>query len=223
MRTKIFLNVRLSTAAVALLLAGCTTFTGTEGNPLKRSFTWFSYVAGDDIKATCEPDSRDHFRFVYNAVYKKQIRAYELKGVDGGADFVARARNDAGNVARFSFSNPLGPWELQRSEMGLTNEQAAGIIAALNHDAAGAPSPAGQQLASNEFYWIVAGCTAGSFGLWAFEQDKVELSALTFVPELLSYDQTDVSFRKPKPVEGFDDGAFYIKLNTTADGIVRGF
>jgi len=39
---------------------------------------------------------------------------------------------------------------------------------------------------------------------------------------LLAYDETDVSFRKPKPVEGFADGAFYIKINSAADGIVRG-
>lgn len=222
MRTKMFSKVGLSAAFVAFALVGCTSYTGTGGNPLERSLTWFSYVGGDDIKAACQAESRDHFRFVYNAVYDKQIRAYELTGVEGGADFVARARNEPGNVARFSFSNPLGPWELKRSEMGLTNVQAAGIIAALNHDATSAPSPAGQQLASNEFYWVIAGCSAGRFRLWAFEQDRVKLSDLTFVPELLSYDKTDVSFRKPKPVEGFDDGAFYIKINSAADGIVQG-
>ena len=61
-----------------------------------------------------------------------------------------------------------------------------------------------------------------SFEMSAFAQNKVDLSGLTFVPELLAYDETDVSFRKPKPVEGFADGAFYIKINSAADGIVRG-
>jgi hypothetical protein len=222
MLTKIFPKVRLTAVFVALVLASCATFTGTTDNPVERSFTWFSYVAGDDIKAACTATSRDHFRFVYNAVYAKQIRAYELKGIEGGADFEARARNESGNVARFSFSNPLGPWELRRSEMRLTNVQASEIISALNHDATLAPSPAGQQLASNEFYWIIAACSAGSFQMSAFAQNKVDLSGLTFVPELLAYDETDVSFRKPKPVEGFADGAFYIKINSAADGIVRG-
>lgn len=223
MLTKIFPKLRFSSVLVALALAGCTTSVETGGNPIERSLTWFSYVAGDDIKAGCTATSRGHFRFVYNAVYDKQIRVYELKGIEGGADFVARARNEPGNVARFSFSNPLGPWELKRSEMRLTDVQAAEIISALNQDAALAPSPAGQQLASNEFYWIIAACNAGNFGIWAFDQDKVKLSDLTFVPELLSHDQTDVSFRKPKTVEGFDDGAFYIKINSEADGTVRGF
>jgi len=212
MLTKIFPKVRLTAVFVALVLASCATFTGTTDNPVERSFTWFSYVAGDDIKAACTATSRD----------AKQIRAYELKGIEGGADFEARARNESGNVARFSFSNPLGPWELRRSEMRLTNVQASEIISALNHDATLAPSPAGQQLASNEFYWIIAACSAGSFQMSAFAQNKVDLSGLTFVPELLAYDETDVSFRKPKPVEGFADGAFYIKINSAADGIVRG-
>ena len=90
---------RISVLLVLFVVTGCTTYTGSADNPLARSFTWFSYVAGDDIKAECTSESRDHFRFVYNANYEQQIRAYDLKGVEGGADFAARARNESGNVA----------------------------------------------------------------------------------------------------------------------------
>ena len=210
---------RISVLLVLFVVTGCTTYTGSADNPLARSFTWFSYVAGDDIKAACTSESRDHFRFVYNANYEQQIRAYDLKGVEGGADFVARARNESGNVARLSFSNPLGPWELDRSQTRLSNTQAAELITALDRDAAAAPPAAGQQLASNTYYWIVAGCSAGNFRVWAFDQGKVKLSELAFAKILRAHDQTGVAFRPAKPVEGFADNAFYIRINSDADGI----
>ncbi len=210
---------RISVLLVLFVVTGCTTYTGSADNPLARSFTWFSYVAGDDIKAACTSESRDHFRFVYNANYEQQIRAYDLKGVEGGADFVARARNESGNVARLSFSNPLGPWELDRSQTRLSNTQAAELITALDRDAAAAPPAAGQQLASNTYYWIVAGCSAGSFRVWAFDQGKVNLPELAFAKILRAHDQTGVAFRPAKPVEGFADNAFYIRINSDADGI----
>ncbi|MBO6783078.1 MAG: hypothetical protein JJ899_07385 [Alphaproteobacteria bacterium] len=208
--------------AAAAILAACTTYTGSTDNPIERSLTWFSYVAGDDIRASCTAGSRDHFRFVYNANYEQQVRAYDLQGVEGGADYLARARNRPGNVARFQFSNPLGPWELDRSTARLTNAQAATIIDAFGRDAAAAPDPAGQQVKSNEYYWIVSSCNAGTFRIWVFDQDRVDLSGLAFVPELRAFDETGVAFREARRVEGFDDGAFYIKINSTADGTVRG-
>jgi len=220
MHAKLISGMRIAALAGVLAVGGCTTYTGSADNPVERSFTGFSYVAGDDIKAACAPGSRDHFRFVYNANYEQQMRAYDLKGVEGGADLVARARNESGNVARLSFSNPLGPWELDRAQTRLTNAQAANIIAALDRDAGSAPSAAGQQLASNTYYWVVAGCSAGNFRIWAFDQDKVDLSALAFSAALRGYDQTDVGFRAAKRVEGFADNVFYIKINATADGLV---
>jgi len=222
MRTKSLSGLKMLVLLVALGVTGCTTYTGSQDNPVERSLTWFSYVAGDDIKAACMPGSRDHFRFVYNANYEQQIRTYELTGVDGGADFVTRARNEAGNVARLSFSNPFGPWELDRSQTLLSNGQAAGIIAALDRDASAAPPAANQQLGSNTHYWVVAGCSAGKFRLWAFDQGRVDMSGLAFIPALRAHDQTEVVFRTAKPVEGFADNVFYIKINSEADGIVGG-
>lgn len=210
---------RIAGLLVVFIVSGCTTYTGSADNPVARSFTWFSYVAGDDIKVACTPGSRDRFRFVYNANYEQQIRTYDLKGVEGGADFVARARNESGNVARLSFSNPLGPWELERAEIGLSNTQAAELIAALSSDAGAAPPAAGQQLASNSYYWIVAGCNAGSFRVWAFDQGRVNLSELAFAEILRRHDQTGIAFRPARPVEGFADNVFYIRINSDADGI----
>lgn len=222
MFTKICLRLKLALIIPNVLLASCTTYDGAADNPVERSLTWFSYVAGDDIRASCTAESRDHFRFVYNAVYQKQIRAYDLKGVETGAAFTVRVRNEPGNIANFRIQDPLGPWALEEARADLTNDQASEIIDALSRDAEGAPPAAGQQLASNEYYWIVSGCSVGTFRLWAFDHDRVDVNALEFASALRGLDATGIAFREAKPVEGFDDGAFYIKINRTGDGTVRG-
>src|SRR5262245_13125246 len=46
--------------------------------PIVRSFSWFNYVGGDDIRAACGKDGRNHLRLVYNAIYDEQVRTYEI-------------------------------------------------------------------------------------------------------------------------------------------------
>lgn len=207
-------------ALAAIGLTACTRFDGTADNPVERSLTWFSFVAGDDIRAACVADSPDHIRFVYNGVYERQIRAYELRLDADGATLESRARNRAGNIANFQFRNPLGPWELRRSEKRLNAEATAGILTALARDITAAPAAAGQRLRSNKFYWVVAACRSGSFALHAFEQDRVEIGALAFRTPLLANDATGVGFAEAEQIEGFSENAFEIRINRTGDGIV---
>ncbi len=208
------------TAVAALGLAACTTFDGLADNPVERSLTWFSFVAGDDIRAACTTGSPDQYRFVYNAVYERQIRAYELRLGADGADQTSRARNKAGNVANFQIRNPLGPWELRRSDAQLTSAEAAAIVDGLTRDVADAPASAGQRLRSNKFYWAVAACQSGVFRLYAFEQDRVTITSLAFREPLLAHDMTGIEFLEAKQIEGFSDNAFEIRINRTGDGIV---
>ncbi len=53
-------------AAPLLVLSACT-YRGESDNPVVRRFTWFSYLNGDDIRAACRADTRERYRFVYNA------------------------------------------------------------------------------------------------------------------------------------------------------------
>lgn len=207
------------TVVAALGLAACTTFDGSTDNPVERSLTWFSYVAGDDIRAACTTGSPDQYRFVYNAVYARQIRAYDLRLGTDGADQTSRARNRAGNVANFQFGNPLGPWELRRSDARLTGVEAAAIVDGLQRDVDKAPASAGQRLRSNKFYWAVAACQSGAFRLHAFEQDRVAIKSLEFRAPLLAHDMTAVEFFEAEQIEGFADNAFEIRINRTGDGI----
>lgn len=139
---------------------------------------------------------------------------------DNCGELTSRARNKAGNVANFQFSNPLGPWELRRSTAGLTSPDVTEIVEALKRDVAAAPASAGQRLRSNNFYWAVATCQSGTFRLHAFDQDRVEIKSLEFRGPLLAYDTTNVGFAEAKQIEGFSEDAFEIRINRTGDGIV---
>lgn len=211
---------KIAVILTLVFLTSCTKYTGFVGNPVSRSVTWFSFVAGDNIKSACVAGGSDHFRFVYNGVYERHIRVYELKVENGAVAYSARARNESGNLGRFSFSNPLGPWELQKFERRLTEAQALRIINSFSEDVATAPNSAGQQLSSNGFYWIVAACRGGNFRISAFNQDTVGLNALAFAAALLSYDETGVAIQNVEPVEGFNIRTFFIKINDAADGTV---
>lgn len=208
---------------VAVLgLGACTTLTtyrGLPANPVERSLTWFSYLAGDDMREACKAGGPDHYRFVYNGIYEAQIRGYELTPTSDGAELTVRARGPSGLLNRFTIDNPFGPWELIHSRAVLSNAQAATIVDAYSEAVAASPPSAGQQLDSNEYYWIVAGCSAGTFALNVFADPRVDVNALEFPKRLLAHDGSGVPFREAKFVEGFDDAVFTIRVNRAGDNL----
>ncbi len=211
--------IKLIPVLTALGVGACTAYQGTPSNPIERSLTWFSFVAGDDIRAVCRAGEPDHYRFVYNGIYEVQIRAYELTPTPGGAELTVRARGRSGLLNRFTFDNPFGPWQLLQSRAQLDNPTAAAIVEAYATAVAASPPSAGQQLDSNEYYWIVAGCSAGKFALNAFLDPKVDVNALEFSKLLLAHDESGVPFREAEFVEGFDDNVFTIQINRAGDNL----
>jgi hypothetical protein len=203
---------------LCLALTSCS-YTGDTGNPVARSFTWYSYLGGEDIRKACLAGGADRYRFVYNGHYELQVRAYDLVPVPDGAKLTARARGRSGQINRFSFDEPFGPWALERDVAEITNGQAAAIVGALSEAAAKAPPAAGQSLQSYEFYWIVTGCSEGRFGLWVFRWPKMDIDDLPFVPLLLAHDTTGVPFQKTRQIEGMKSDAFGIKINDAGDGL----
>lgn len=210
---------RLNLVFAVLSVGACTTYGGLPANPIERSLTWFSYLAGDDIRAACRQGGPDHYRFVYNGIYEVQIRGYELTPTSGGAELTVRARGRGGAVNRFTFDNPFGPWQLTQSRAQLDNPTAAAIVDAYAAAVAASPPSAGQQLDSNEYYWIVAGCSAGKFALNVFVDPKVDINALEFPKRLLAHDESGVPFREAEFVEGFDDNVFTIRVNSAGDNL----
>lgn len=213
-------NILLGVAVLGLgACANLTTYRGLPANPVERSLTWFSYLAGDDMRAACQAGGPDHYRFVYNGIYQVQIRGYELTPTADGAELTVRARGRSGTVSRFTFDTPFGPWELIRSRATLSNTQAAAIVDAYADAVAASPPSAGQQADSNAYYWVVAGCSAGTFALNLFRDPKVDINALEFPQRLLAHDDSGVPFRAAKFVEGFDDNVFTIRVNRAGDNL----
>ncbi|MHA1567157.1 MAG: hypothetical protein ACTSX7_17740 [Alphaproteobacteria bacterium] len=208
-------------AALAVALAACAS-SGPVANPVARSLTWFNYAAGADIRAACGPNSPDRYRWVYNGIYGRQIRAYDLTFPSSGAELLAQARGVSGNLRQLSPSQPLGPWDLTRETRLVAPSDVNQLLAALAADRRSAPPAAGQRLVSTEFYWLVTACQGGDFSMAAFRHAKTPHQDLAFQPLLLGLDHTDVDFKAARRIEGQrgGDGEFQLHINASADGLV---
>jgi hypothetical protein len=201
-------------------VAACTTYSGPSIDPIEQSLTWFSYVAGEDIRAACRIGGPDRFRFVYNAIFPVQVRGYELTPRPGGAELMVRARGRSGDLSRFSINNPFGPWQSIQGRAELDNERAAQIVDAYAAAIAASPPSAGQRFMSNEYYWIVASCSSGNFSLKGFLHPRVDTNELEFAKLLLAHDNSGVPFRQAARVEGFTRNVFMVQINRAGDGLV---
>src|SRR5947207_5833773 len=70
-------------AAFSLVFAALSTASAQRPDrkvdePIVRTFNWFSYVGGDDIRSACVPGGRDRVRLVYNALWEEQVRVYDV-------------------------------------------------------------------------------------------------------------------------------------------------
>ncbi|MBK8177286.1 MAG: hypothetical protein IPK66_19145 [Rhodospirillales bacterium] len=85
---------RGAVVALAAVLSSCS-YAGHD-DALSQRFTWFSYINGDDIRAL-RKGSTDLYRFVYNGIYIKQARTYDIAPAAAGRRF-RPARAGAGAV-----------------------------------------------------------------------------------------------------------------------------
>ena len=187
------------------LLAACT-YQGYIEEPVTLKLTWYSYLAGDDIKMTCVPGTLPRYRLVYNGHYDEQLRSYEVVGLDGGgAAFKARVLGPS--RAQALVSNPLDvqdPWRWTISETQLGPESFADFAATLEANGAKNPLRGGMSLLSSEFYWIASGCRDGRFLFNAWRYGTPRFDALTFPETLLAYDKTEIEINPPRPVDPAD-------------------
>lgn len=202
------------------LLASCAS-TGDIDNPFSRKFGWFSYINGDDLRATCRAGGPDRYRAVYNANYLEQVRVYELRPDAGGAVLSQRV---IANPERIEFDSPGRTWRGDVAETVLSPQQAEGIVAAFADSGLGEPPPVGLQLPADTFFWIVAACRDGRFVFDAWLWPQARFAAATFPEALRAVDATGIAFNPPRRVEylgQYDeekDRRFILKVG--ADGLV---
>jgi hypothetical protein len=176
---------------LALSLAACAS-AGPVTDPVARNLTWFSYLAGDDIRAGCGAGAPDRYRFVYNAVWGEQVRTYDIVTRPHGALQIGRVFGSA-NLLSFDLLDPQQPWRGQRSEVPLDAAALARVARLLPGEESAKP---GTWLRSEDYYWIASACEDGRFILQAWDSDTRAFDDLPFLKVLLPADRTGVA---PRP------------------------
>src|SRR5260370_2808213 len=164
---------RVFAAVFALiLLAGSTAFAQRADRnvdlPIVRSFHWFDYVGGDDIRQACGKDGRNRLRLVYNAIYDEQVRTYEVfLQPDGTAGLSMGVLANQGNVSNLLVADPravFNPWRMRRGERILNADETRELVGLLQASAAFGPPRDGLRLPDVDFWWTVASCRNGVWG-----------------------------------------------------------
>jgi hypothetical protein len=203
--------------AVGLLLAvaaGCT-YRGGGDNPLVRKATWFSYLNGDDIRAACYPGAPARYRFVYNGIYVRQVRTYDIvAGAAAGGRHEMEAR-------------VIGPTDVSRIVIGTSGIFAAlgdllspgrGVIertvlsdrdlddldTALLVSGFFDPPPVGERLTAEDFWWTGVACIDGRIVFNAYKWPSSRFDRATFPPLLISWDPIAIPVEQPRPLSLLD-------------------
>lgn len=205
-----FLPGRAVLLLAAMLLGGCT-YIGIDldnNNPIVRKFTWFSYLAGDDIRAACGFNAPAAYRFVYNGVYTEQVRAYDLRPgkEEGQYDLIARVTGEA-NLGDLTtdFNRPdlLKPWRAIESIARIDEEKALKIGKTIVSDKNLASEPSEADFSSIEFYWTVAACHDGKFLFNAVKWPSREFVDVGLWQQLSPWDKTDIPINRPRKTSLF--------------------
>src|SRR6266851_6560706 len=196
-------------------LAGCSL-----GNPLGRTFGWFSYLDAADIRDSCGGGSGERYRLIYNAMWGEQVRVYDLTAAPGDASVSLAVRVFFPEI--LNQINVLDPLELYRGQTGtvaLNSVDMAAFRAALHDSDFEAATPRGLILPSNGFYWVVAACRAGIFHYNAYLYPSPRFAAIRFDRWLFEHDPTGVAIVPPGQV-GDNGPHAYFEMMVGADGLV---
>lgn len=191
----------LFAVAFGSTLAGCT-YQGGVQDPITRKFTWFSYLAGDDIKAHCAPGQPAQYRLVYNAVWNEQVRAYDLKrsATGTGAILFSHVFGSGGTVASVDLSDLTAPWRGATADTRLDEQTYVALITTIESSGFGGAPPVGEYLSSWGFYWAVSACAEGKFHFNAWIHPSDRFDRITFNRFLFANDRTGVPVYAPRPV-----------------------
>lgn len=213
----------IRSAAVAGLaaLAGCQ-YAGPIDNPVGQSLTWFSYVGGEDIRNACGPDASDRFRFVYNGIYDKQVRSYDVRMLPDGrsAQISAFVRGEADLTRAFKVTEIGSLLSGKRARATMPIQGVSALRSALRTDGFRDFRPVGLQLPSNEFYWTAVACLNGRFHTNAWIYPTERFDNLKFPAVLHDFDRAGEPFYGARPVAQRDEDP---RLDTDYEHNIRPF
>ncbi|MGH6720366.1 MAG: hypothetical protein ACREER_13720 [Alphaproteobacteria bacterium] len=193
--------MRVRAAIAAWLVAGCAA-TGAPDSTFEQKFTWYRYLAGDDVRAACAADGPIRFRFVYNAVFTEEVRALDLDAAPGGGGWLESRRYQGSRVLDVASAGPLNV--PQRGAVFLNADKVAELLDAITASGFAGAAETGLILRSDSHYAVASGCRGGEFKLHGYAWNT--LGGLGYAALLERLDPIGIPW--PKPVDtGAPSGA----------------
>ncbi|MBX9634428.1 MAG: hypothetical protein K2X44_05540, partial [Magnetospirillum sp.] len=133
------LVLRFSAVFLAVsAISSCAYQGGDIGDPLVRKTQWFSFVEGEDIRASCAAGTPDRYRLVYNGIYDEQLRIYE---VDALRRILTIRVTQPGNASRLSTDDPVAPWRAVEEKVQLDQPGYDRLVTSFEQGGMFAPPP----------------------------------------------------------------------------------
>jgi len=218
---------RISAVFLAVSAVASCTYQGEDiGDPLNRKVHWYSFVEGEDIRATCTQGTPDRYRLVYNGIYDEQLRIYELDAVR--RILIIRVVQQ-GKAAELSSGDLLAPWRAKEAKVQLDQPTYDRLVTSFGQSGMFAPPPVGLELPSRAYWWSAAMCKDGRYGLTAWKHPSTGFEGLSFAGNLFQLDPTGVPVNQAKEVP-FDPlweakakrlEVPVFSLRVTADGLLN--
>ena len=199
-------SVRMIMALVVIILSSCSYQGGSE-QPVVRKFSWFSYVAAEDIRKKCNSANNSQYRFVYNGIYNEQVRTYDVSQVGEGRYRIQINVTEEADISSNEFDlddiDLFRPWRPKTSVTHVSTKEINMLNKALT-DLGFFDSPLPSiNLSSISFYWVVSSCIDGEFQQNAYLWPEEEFKKAAF-PKLLSmWDYTDIPINPPRETSDF--------------------
>ena len=189
---------RISAVVLAVSAVTSCAYRGEDiGDPLTRKTQWYSFVEGDDIRATCSQGTPDRYRLVYNGIYDEQLRIYELDAVR--RILIIRVVQQ-GKAAELNTGDLLAPWRAKEAKVQLDQPTYDRLVTSFGQSGMFAPPPVGLELPSRAYWWSAALCKDGRYGLTAWRHPSAAFAALGFADNLFQLDPTGIPVNQAKDV-----------------------
>lgn len=176
--------------------------------PIVRTFHWFSYVGGDDIRQACTVGGRNRLRLVYNGIWDEQVRTYEIflqpDGTAGMTVGVLQNQGSGGDVSNLLIGRGVdatGPWKMRKGQRLLTVEETRELVGLLEASSAFGPPRDGLRLPDNDFWWAVASCRNGVWGFQAYHYPTDGFAQAKFIAQLFALDNVPIAVNRPRKLE----------------------
>jgi hypothetical protein len=193
---------RVVLAAAVTMVGACTADPNGDGReieaPIGRSFYWFRYIGGADIRDACGAGGLDRTRIVYNAVWGEQVRIYDIVG----PRMTSRVLTDMSVGLGLEISSAgdlLGPWRARKAERVLNAAELRQLDQALGASGGFGPPAIRRDLLSHEFWWSVASCRNGRWGYAAYDFQTDGFARVRFAEPLFTLDPMARELPPPPP------------------------